>query len=175
MCFICDGGTEDEFHDLVESCIDDPGWFVMGVYDTDGPPGWAYTIGLQERYDHPELVMTGRACFHCAGKVLNEIGRRMAAGEKFVVDDHAWLPDGGGEVRFGPVHPNHWLTDTFNAWKAFYRSRRTEAPPREALQLIWLNDRGYWQDDPIYRRWRHERLDRAPHLPGYKGRSRRRR
>ena len=177
MCFICDGGTEEEFDDLVESCIDgEPGWFVMGVYDDDGPPGWAYSIGLQERFDHPELVLTGRACFHCAGTMINEIGARVAAGEKFVVGDHIWLGEGGGEVRFGPVHDNHWLTDRFNAWKAFYRSRRASAPPRRALQMIWTNDVGRWQDDPVHRRWSRERLDRSPHLPSYraKGRGRRR-
>lgn len=175
MCFICDGGTDGEFDDLVDSCITgEPGWFVMGVYDADGPPGWAYTIGLQERFDHLELVLTGRSCFHCAGATINEIGARVAAGEKLVAGDHVWLADGRGEVRFGSVHENHWLTDRFNAWKSFYRARRARAPEKAALQLIWLNDRGFWQDDPIYRRWRYERLDRAPHLPGYRGRDRRR-
>jgi hypothetical protein len=139
MCFICDGGTEEEFDDLVDSCINgEPGWFVMGVYDADGPPGWAYTIGLQERFDHPELVLTGRSCFHCAGATINEIGVRVAAGEKFVEGDHVWLADGRGEVRFGSVHENHWLTDRFNAWKGFYRSRRSRTPVKAALQLIWL-------------------------------------
>lgn len=172
MCFICDGGTDEEFDDLIESCIDDPGWFVMGVYDPGGPPGWAYTIGLRESFDHPELVLTGRACFHCAHKALNELGDRVAGGDKFVIGDHVFLPE-GGEVRFAKVHENHWQTDLFNAWKAFYRARRVTSPPREALQVVWLDDRGRWQDSPDRRRWREERLDRGPHLPSYKGKGRR--
>lgn len=159
MCYLCDGGTVDELLDQVAANIERVGWHVSGV--SEGPRlGWAFTIGLSERFDHPELAMTGACCFACAGAWLHELGERVAAGERFVPGSEVVVPSGAA-VRFGPVHERQWQSDRFNLWKEYY-ARAGAAPVRAALQVILRDRDGTWQDDHANRRWRHHRLDRSP-------------
>lgn len=163
MCIICAGGTHADYYDEIAAHIRDHGWHVTGVEAAALRPGWAYTIGLLERYDHPELILTGMCCWPCAHATLNGIGAQVAEGARFTAGDEVESPDGGGRARLGAVHPRQWQTSLFNAWRAYYDAGPL-APAPAALQVVTLDRRGRWQDDPANRRWRHERLDRSPHL-----------
>ena len=162
MCFLCDGGTADELMREITDHIDQHGWHVMGV---DGGPrgsGWAYTIGLTESFGHPELAYTGMCCFRCAHHSLNAFGARIAEGEQFATGDDIVF-DGDLLARFGPVHQRHWQAERFNMWLEFYDGKPWRPSPC-ALQVIWFDRRGRWQDDRRNRRWPLDRLDRAPHI-----------
>jgi hypothetical protein len=160
MCFICDGGTHEELQDRIGCSIERKGWYVAGVEKPGGRLDWAYTIGLSERFDHPELVVTGRACWDCAVDMLDKAARQVAAGRRLDVGDSlALFP---GAARAGAVHPEQWAGDRFAQWWRYYGG--VGAPPEaRALQLIWLDDDGTWQDDARRpRRWSRERLDQTP-------------
>jgi hypothetical protein len=57
MCMMCDGASPDEVIDRYGELIDEHGWVAVGVGGTARAPGWIYTIGLTETYNHPELVV----------------------------------------------------------------------------------------------------------------------
>jgi hypothetical protein len=158
MCFICDGGTEEQFHEEIAHHIRETGWFVYGVEHDDRGPGWAYTIGLSERYGHPELAVTGMCCFSCAGNMLNRAGRQVAAGRTLEIGEHLWLSPGA--LLVGAVHPDQWQGNRFSMWRRYYDDAGVEPPEAVALQLIWVDNEGVWQDQT--RRWRRERLDQPP-------------
>jgi hypothetical protein len=94
---------------------------------------------------------------------LNGVGGQIAKGMHYAPGIEAVADDGLGRARFGPVHARHWQTDLFASWLLYYAGRPW-APPPEALQVITLGRSGRWQDDSV-KRWRRDRLDRAPHLP----------
>ena len=166
MCFICDGGTYDELRRKTEADIDTFGLHIVAVERSSGGVGWAYSIGLLERFAHPELVVNGACCFGCAGARLNALGEAIAGGERFEAGDAHTPSDRRAPVaRFGAVHPHHWQTSLFAAWLDHYDGRPW-APTPAALQVISRGQSGRWQDDPSNRWWRRLRLDRPPHLPG---------
>jgi hypothetical protein len=158
MCFICDGGTREDLERRITGRIIEKGWSIQGVQRQDGRLDWAYTIGLAQRFGHPELAVTGTCCPGCTTTMLDQAAALVAAGRRLAVGD---LLDLSSPLRVGPVHPQQWDSDRFALWLAYYASRPTE-PPREALQLIWVEQDGAWQDAPGKARWRRERLDLAP-------------
>jgi Domain of unknown function (DUF4262) len=168
MCFICDGGTHEELLQRVERGIDEVGWFLYGVEAGRERGLWVHTIGLTERFAHPELIVTDGCCDDCAAGMLRQLATQVRDGRAFAVGDEVVSASGTGRARFGPVHPRQWQTDRFALWRQYY-STRPWAPEPIALQVITLQS-GRWQDDPTNPRWRHHRLDRTPHLAGRPGR-----
>jgi hypothetical protein len=41
--------------------IEEHGWHVMYVHETDGLPGWSYSIGLYDSFRHPEIIILNPA------------------------------------------------------------------------------------------------------------------
>ncbi|HSL57634.1 MAG TPA: DUF4262 domain-containing protein [Acidimicrobiales bacterium] len=161
MCFMCDGGTYEQYQQLVADHIERFGWHIAGVEPEGMRPAWAYTIGMLERYEHPELIITGLCCFDCGQSVLNAVGRVVADGGRLAPGDEVVVRD--RVVRIGSVHPRQWETDLFNFW--WRRHEMLTMPPSPAaVQVIIADAHGRWQDDRANRRWRHERLDAAPHV-----------
>jgi hypothetical protein len=78
---------------LVSNTIREHGWAVITVDQTEdcgGGPKLAYTVGLTETYNHPEIVMVGFAS-DLSMAVLNSAGKRVKNGIRFVdssTDDH---------------------------------------------------------------------------------------
>lgn len=169
MCFICDGGTEEEFQELVGFEIQLNGFHLQAVAGDRRRNPWAYTVGLLERFEHPELIVNGRGCLDCLSRTLSELGQRVALGEHFVMGDEATTAR-DVELRFGAVHRGQWSTDRFNVWHSHYAARPWPAPEPRALQVLWRNDVGEWQDDPRSPWWRRDRLDRPPRPVGKAGR-----
>ncbi len=165
MCFICDGGTPDEYMRLIESHIDQYDWHVAGVEASEPYLSWMYTIGLSEKFGHPELVVNGLCCMECGHMTLNGVGTLVAEGARFEAGGEAREPDGPGRSRIGAVHPHYWRTNMFNLWLDYYDGKPWAPAPR-ALHVITVGKSGRWQNDSMNRRWRYERLDRAPHLRG---------
>ena len=36
--------------------VEEYGWHVVKILDTQGTPAWAYSIGLYENFHHPEIM-----------------------------------------------------------------------------------------------------------------------
>src|SRR5262245_49144814 len=86
MCMMCDGASHDEVLFHLHGQIDRKVWAIIPVGDDPPERSWVYTIGLVA-FDHPELVvMDCEPSF--AAKVLDELGERIRAGDRFInVDD----------------------------------------------------------------------------------------
>ena len=148
-----------DFHGRIER----HGWMVMQVMgggDRRGAP-WAYTIGLADRYGHPELTVVGldhdSSEFH-----LQEAATRVARGEDLAAAPVVEFDRVRMKVR--PVHWQHWTTDRFAMWVNYYGALGRHPDPR-AVQLVWPDDRGRYPGqkgfDPMFRGLQ-PRLDRAP-------------
>lgn len=73
----------------IQQNIDEHGIHVMNVLGDARQPGWLYTIGLWEGYEHPEIVVSGLPPRTAHG-ALNDLHRLIAEGHRFehgTVDD----------------------------------------------------------------------------------------
>ena len=103
MCFLCDGGTIEDLERLIAAHIIEPGWHVAGVEGAGRDASWAYTIGLLERFDHPELIVTGCCCGPCAMACVNSLAASVRDGARYAVGDRSSCLDGEVQVLFGAV------------------------------------------------------------------------
>lgn len=92
-----------------------------------------YSIGLTERFGHPELVMAG-VPIDAAMAMVNALGRRIAAGGDFVDGDHLW--EGEIELEVGRIHSVHVANGLVGQWEEHYWRHPEVAPPALALLQI---------------------------------------
>jgi len=92
-----------------------------------------YTVGLTERFDHPELVMAG-VPIPVAGHGLNAVGARIAAGERFSAGQQG-IAVAEAHVGLVAVHPVHLAAGLVGVWEDHY-NRVPPRPPLEVLQVI---------------------------------------
>lgn len=131
-CRICRSG--DHYDPTERDSIDTvvrAGWQVMLVSadeDTDAP-AFGYTIGLQHRVGHPELVISGLP-ITLMHSVLNYVAGQVMAG-------HHVRPGDGieGALNHAPVYveslSEHGLSEV-PLWAHWFHRRRVEA-----LALVW--------------------------------------
>ncbi|MBX3726893.1 MAG: DUF4262 domain-containing protein [Xanthomonadales bacterium] len=120
------------------------GWHcVMVAPEAEGEEAFAYTIGLAERFDQPEVLVFGlpEASAHallarCVG--LAEAGQRLAAAER---DD---LLGGGFKVRLVPLRADRYDEYLGTAFR-HYAER-----PFQALVLFWPDREGRFPGEPGY-------------------------
>ena len=143
MCQMCDGMSLDEvLHDL-HHLVERFGWAVVGV---EAPRPWAYTIGLADRYGHPELVLVG-VDTSLATNVLNALGTMVATGEELRPGGKDVVV-GEMELSFGAVHPVHLAAGLVGRWEAFYEWRPGPSPALEVVQVLPLPGRRFPLDQP---------------------------
>src|SRR5262249_39836011 len=129
-----------------EALIGTHGWMVQGVFGsphtTPPKPTHAYTIGLQERFQHPEFVLVGLS-IPAAQTLLNELARRVESGKRYadggVVSDIGNLP-----VTLRAVHHSrepYWLG------RGLEHAAAHGVAHYDALQLVWPDPDGHlpWQ------------------------------
>lgn len=139
MCEMCDGKTLGEVLLEMHLRIADQGWDLVCV-EGDPPqyPPWAYTVGLCDGFEHPELVVTG-ARLETAAAILD-----VLAG--MVDDEAAWYRPGDvvhlGDrtVHLAAVHPGHLRTCLFNGWDRYYRALGHPMPDLRVLQVVLDED-----------------------------------
>lgn len=123
MCRMCDGWTLDEAQADLHDRKQRFGWALQGV---EGSRPWAYSIGLLERFGHPELVMAG-VPLDAAAAMINALGDRIQAGEDFLEGDR--IREGEVELEVGDVHPVHLTNGLVRQWEEHYGRHRELAPP----------------------------------------------
>ena len=133
MCRICDGATEQDLFDSIDTHVAAGRWALQGVEPEPGGEGWVYTIGLLENFGQPELVATGRNLGSYAG-LLNEIGERVERGLR--VDAGSVLDLDGYVVEFETVHPSYLAHGLCASWNNYYGATGTQPEPLRALQVV---------------------------------------
>ncbi len=94
--------------------------------------GWAFTVGLSHRFDHPELTIFGLPEGFSA-TVLSDLGQRVIAGERF--DQETELADviEGYSLSFRHVRPR-WYGPFLGYARWFHRGDHFPA-----LQVYWAD------------------------------------
>ena len=81
MCVMCNGGTIEDVFRILHLQIVNRGFAVVPVGTKTENRGWAYTIGLIDSKDHPELVVAGYPLDR-AVNILDELGAAVMAGDR---------------------------------------------------------------------------------------------
>jgi Domain of unknown function (DUF4262) len=72
----------DEVDERVQADIARHGWHVVILPPESDSPGWAHSIGLWERFAHPELIVFGSEPRRL-GALVNALGERVRGGRRF--------------------------------------------------------------------------------------------
>jgi Domain of unknown function (DUF4262) len=106
------------------------GWHVIKVYEDDEGPAFAFTIGLFQRFGHPELIVFGLPpdTMHL---MLNGAGENVRAGRPYAAGLNYDDILEGYSCTFRPVPRRHY--------EAYLGSARWyyEGDDFPVLQLIW--------------------------------------
>ncbi len=121
--------------------VDKYGLQVITVSSTPYLPSFAYSVGLQETYNHPEII-----CFGFSNElghvIINDVAALIKAGERIVANkiyDNVFENSRATFLNVDLLNIN----DYFGVALGFYQGK-----PFSALQLIWTdrNDRFPWED-----------------------------
>jgi len=105
----------------------------MIAEDAEGP-GFAYSFGLYEEFQHPEIIIFGLDSAIMHG-IINEAGRRINSGARYSEGDATGELLDGHNCAFRRVDPLRYReTCSWAVW--FYGS--LESP---VLQLFWPDKR----------------------------------
>jgi Domain of unknown function (DUF4262) len=136
-----DLGLSDRDRELLGR-LEAHGWYVIKVGAGGNEPAFAYSLGLYEKFGHPELILFGldldtmHQLINDAGEQIRS-GRRYEDGQQYIdlLDDFPCV--------FRLVRPEEYDGHlTYSQW--FYRG--SEFP---ALQMVWpdMNSRFPWDAD----------------------------
>ena len=154
---MCEGFSLDEVLARDAESIAEHGFVVIGVDGSDrgvdDPVAWAYTVGLLDAADHPELVIAGVSA-ETGGSVLSTLARAALDGERFEVGDTIDL--GRGVAHVGAVDEIQRELGTFNMWDNHQHHGTVRARELKVVQILlpsgfFGSDRGARQprlDDP---------------------------
>ncbi len=79
----CEGGNDEK----VLADVAEFGWHLVKILERSDSPGWAFSIGLYQTFNHPEVVVFGLNgdLMH---SVISSIGEDLRTGKKFEIDGH---------------------------------------------------------------------------------------
>ena len=117
------------------------GWHVVKVREDDAGPAHAFSVGLCETHDHPEVVVVGPD-LDVLHRLVNAIGEDVRDGWRFE-REHAYAGIVTGlHCHFRAVHPANYAD--FLGYAGWYY--RGAAFP--ALQCVWPDPDGRFPWDP---------------------------
>ena len=131
-------------HQYLEENIAEYGWTAVGTETHDGVP-FLYTIGLTEKYNHPEVVITGigmqqaKAIVDCAVKKIED-GRQFGVDE---ISDEVIIGSDGSSVNVKFVSTNMHNRIRYMC-QAYYHHDENDF---KALQLLWPDTSGVFPDN----------------------------
>ena len=137
VCRMCEGFSLDDALALDAAHIAEYGFAIVGVESAEGEEPhapWAYTIGLLDAADHPELIIAG-ATLQLSSALLSGLARMVLDdGDRFEVGDEIDIER--GTLRFGAVNEIQYALDTFNWWHNLAEFGAVETYALEALQVV---------------------------------------
>lgn len=125
----------------IQADVQRHGWHVVMVAEGGpGEPPFAYTIGLQTTCAHPEFIIIGLP-HDVSHPVLNELGRRIQSGDRFVAGDTIDELLEGCKCRMDTVEAL-WLSEYVGQALQFY-----DSPSVGYLQCLWPDRVGRYPSD----------------------------
>lgn len=79
------------------------GWLCQGVFDPESSDVFTYTVGISEKFNHPEVFVVGVGSPEVMTALLNAVGRQIAEGRTFLQPGYFELPPFTGTFAVGPV------------------------------------------------------------------------
>ncbi len=113
MCLRCDGYSEEEVDRAHELAIRVHGWTGIQVSD-DGDSGWTYTLGLNDRLGHPDLIMIDVE-LEVQGQIVDWLASMVAETGSL---DVAVVEANG--IELVPVHPDQLCGGLVAQWSHTY-------------------------------------------------------
>ncbi|MCU1282209.1 MAG: hypothetical protein JWM53_5755, partial [bacterium] len=131
-CAACssDGRTLDEGDRKLLGDVAKVGFHVIKVIADEEGPGFAYSVGFNHSFDHPDLIIVGLD-LETAHAAINRMGATLAAGGKPDLDR---LLEGGA-VSLREIRSEKSFADYLGYGRWFYRA--AEFPAR---QLVWRDN-----------------------------------
>lgn len=140
----------DEIQARVRHDIDETGWHLVLIPPEEGTPGWAHTLGLWERYQHPEIIVFGPD-LERIGPLANHLGALVRGGRHFEADTDEdgilaenplafrsiaakWLPVFLGNAAW------HYESEQFPALQAFWPDPTGHFPWEPDADRSWRDD-----------------------------------
>jgi Domain of unknown function (DUF4262) len=128
----------DEVEQRVRADIERHGWHVALVPPEADAPGWGHSIGLWERFQHPELLVFGSEP-HQLASLLNALGERVRGGRRFAAGETDAGVLAGLPFAFRAVAPRwtqvflgnaawHYRSEVFATLQGFWPDRAGRFP-----------------------------------------------
>jgi hypothetical protein len=133
----------DQTEDTIRDAVEEHGWFVALIPpgESADEPGFAYTVGLHQGFEHPELICLGLD-LDMMHALLNACGERIAAGESLPVDVGVPGIIEDLDVRFRSVEAEQSYRD--HVGYAIWYNGGHDFP---LLQLLWPDKKGKFPGD----------------------------
>jgi hypothetical protein len=164
---MCNGATLQDRLSRIHRQILDRGFTIMQVEGTPASDEWAYTIGLLNGHNHPELVVAGYPLEE-ASVVLLGLATEVVNGDRLDTPGDRLALDG---VEFGvvPVDKQLLKGDLLAAWYGYHKTFGPSDLVPRALQVL-LPDAHYC----FHHQNTQPRLDQPGSFSGMNHRERRR-
>ncbi|KOP38960.1 DUF4262 domain-containing protein [Flavobacterium sp. WLB] len=122
--------------------IEKYGLQVILIEATDYLPSFAYSIGLWEKYNHPEIICFGLS-ISLLHALINDVAEIIKKNETIIEGKNYSDIFEDSRAEFLKVHPNN-ISDYFGTAINFYE--REDIP---ALQLVWTdrNNKFPWEEN----------------------------
>ncbi len=129
---------------VVRSNIEEDGFHVIVVPEEDGERAYAFTVGLWQRHQHPELVISGLD----KGKVGGDMHAALAGACEQIIDDEKRFAEG---ERILGLFTNYFAEprvvhdSKYGDYLGYLQRFYDEDVP--ALQLVWPDKIRRWPWD----------------------------
>ena len=138
--------------DRTRDLIAEHGWTVIIVPEDEAGPGFAYSVGLAERFGHPEVAISGLG---------HDVMHRLINDAAAVVASGTALQDGartdalleGYSCAVRAAAPSNF-GDYFGEAQRYYRGQ-----PFDAVQVFWPDRAGRFPWDSEYASAAQARMD----------------
>jgi len=126
--------------------IRDHGWHVIGVDADDEGPGFAYSVGMTDTLNHPEVIVFGLDT-RSMTSIVNGIGAEIRGGRRFDQPGvYADVLGGGVACKFVTVDPAHH--PEYLGGAMWHRRHVGQPKTLRAVQCLWPDKAGTFPDDP---------------------------
>jgi Domain of unknown function (DUF4262) len=126
------------------------GWHLVMIPPTPESTGWVHTIGLGERFGHPELIVFGND-FSVLSPLLNALGERVRGGARLEADTELAGVLEGLSLAFRSVVAK-WIEPFLGNAAWHYKRDRVDA-----LQCFWPDPAGRFPWQPEFEAsWRED-------------------
>lgn len=130
------------FEDSLIKNVKEFGFSIMQIHESDYLPSFAYTIGLWETYNHPEIIGFGLR-IETLHEILNDIASLVKKGESIKLNYNYSELFESGKAEFIAVDKRN-ISDYFGTAINYYKNENFKA-----IQLVWTdrNNKFPWEKD----------------------------